>query len=81
MRLRYWELSCDYNLSPDCWESSSTERTSTDLTREARKAGWRIGPANGEEDACPECRKAIIVEGHDEGDTFIAERLVGVGPG
>lgn len=81
MRSRFWEISCDLSLSPDCDENFGPFRTSADLVKDARKAGWWLGPAAGEEDVCPECRNAIIVEGHDEGDAFVAERLVGIGPG
>lgn len=63
MRSRYWEISCDLNLSPDCVENFGPERTSADLLRAARKAGWRLGPADGEKDVCPECRHAIIKDG------------------
>ena len=83
MRSRYWDISCDLNLSPECEESFGMFRTSAELVKAARKAGWRIGPADGEEDVCPACRQAIVVEGyeaHADG-TFSIERLVGIGPG
>jgi hypothetical protein len=64
MRSRYWEISCDLNLNPDCEESFGPFRTSAELVKDARKAGWRLGPATGEDDVCPECRKHDVSDPH-----------------
>jgi hypothetical protein len=76
MRVRYCEVTCDRKVSPQCWENVGPEPTIGAIVKEARKAGWYVGPAGAEEDACPECR-GMWVEGHNgQGGTFVVEGVL-----
>lgn len=54
--MRYCEITCDVQSSPDCREYAGPQRTMEALVKDAVFHGWKIGPASAEVDACPECR-------------------------
>jgi hypothetical protein len=55
--MRYYEINCDRNTSPDCHGYFGPELTITEAVKGAKAAGWLVGPPSSEDDACPECRK------------------------